>query len=71
MKRPTMPSQAPAPVAVPLRAYLASLLVLLARMPGPVLALAQGAQSLAMLLPAIANLQRFEADLQTDGGRRL
>lgn len=45
---------------------LGALLVLFARMPGPALALAQGAQSLAMLLPAIVNLQRLEADLLTD-----
>lgn len=45
---------------------LGALLVLFARMPGPALALAQGAQSLAMLLPAIVNLQRLEADLSSD-----
>ena len=45
---------------------LGALLVLFARLPGPALALAQGAQSLAMLLPAIVNLQRLEADLSSD-----
>ncbi len=45
---------------------LGALLVLFARIPGPALALAQGAQSLAMLLPAIVNLQRLEADLSSD-----
>jgi ATP-binding cassette subfamily C protein len=47
-------------------AVLGALLVLFARIPGPALALAQGAQSLAMLLPAIVNLQRLEADLWSE-----
>lgn len=47
-------------------AILGALLVLFARLPGPALALAQGVQSLAMLLPAIVNLQRLEADLTAD-----
>ncbi|MFM5895805.1 MAG: ABC transporter ATP-binding protein [Novosphingobium sp.] len=45
---------------------LGALLVLFARTPGPALALAQGAQSLAMLLPAIANLQLLEATLSQE-----
>ncbi len=45
---------------------LGALLVLFARIPGPALALAQGVQSLAMLLPAIVNLQQLEADLAAD-----
>ena len=45
---------------------LGALLVLFARIPGPALALAQGVQSLAMLLPAIINLQQLEADLAAD-----
>lgn len=52
-------------LAVP-PAVLGALLLLFARMPGPALALAQGAQSLAMLLPAIANLQKLEADLAAE-----
>lgn len=44
-------------------AVLGALLVLFARTPGPALALAQGAQSMAMLLPAIANLQQLESRL--------
>lgn len=42
---------------------LAALVLTFARMPGPALALAQGVQSLAMLTPAIANLERLEQDL--------
>lgn len=45
---------------------LGALLVLFARIPGPALALAQGAQSLAMLLPAIVNLQRLEHALTAE-----
>jgi ATP-binding cassette subfamily C protein len=45
---------------------LGALLVLFARIPGPALALAQGVQSLAMLLPAIVNLQQLEADLWSE-----
>lgn len=44
-------------------AVLGAVLVLFARIPGPALALAQGIQSLAMLLPAIANLLRLETSL--------
>lgn len=47
-------------------AVLGALLLLFARMPGPALALAQGAQSLAMLLPAIGNLQKLEAGLAAE-----
>lgn len=50
---------------------LGALLVLFARLPGPALALAQGAQSLAMLLPAIVNLQRLEADLSSEPAQPL
>lgn len=52
-------------LAVP-PAVLGAVLLLFARMPGPALALAQGVQSLAMLLPAIANLQKLEADLAAE-----
>ena len=45
---------------------LGALLVLFARIPGPALALGQGVQSLAMLLPAIVNLQQLEVDLAAD-----
>ncbi len=44
---------------------LSALLVLFTRMPAPVLVLAQGAQSLASMLPALSNLIALEASLAT------
>ncbi len=44
---------------------LSALLVLFSRLPGPALMVAQGAMSLAQLLPAVANLLALERDLIT------
>jgi len=44
-------------------ALLSAMLVLFARLPGPLLQLAQGTQAMAMMLPAIANLVALESDL--------
>lgn len=53
-------------VVVPLApAVLSAVLVLFSRLPGPALRLAQGAQSLAMILPAIENLLTLEASLSS------
>lgn len=48
-------------------AVLSAMLVLLARLSGPALQLMQGAQSLAAMLPAVANLLAIERDLSAVG----
>jgi ATP-binding cassette, subfamily C, bacterial len=48
-------------------AVLSAMLLLLARLSGPALQLMQGAQSLAAMLPAVANLLAIERDLSAVG----